>query len=470
MSEIQDKTVLETDYLIVGCGAVGMAFADIILSETDADLIMVDKLHKPGGHWNLAYSFVKLHQPSAFYGVSSVDLGRDGIDEIGVNSGLRSLSSGDEIRAYYDDIMQRQFLSSGRVKYFPLCNYLGDSKFESTLTGQSYEVRVNKKTVNAAHMQTKVPATHTPNFSIAPEIQFIPINDLPKLTDPPAGFVVVGGGKTGVDAIIWLLEQQVDPGRITWIIPRDAWFTDRKNLQPSVEFLKFFLNDQTAQFEALEQAESIKDLFYRLEEAGVLLRIDKKVEPKMHRGATISQLELAQLKRIKNVIRMGRIKSIEKNEIILEGGRIAIEPNHLFVDCSANALNHSETVPIFSGNTITLQPVRGGQIVFSAAFIAHVETAYKDEIQKNNLCRVVELPNHDTDWIKMLAGTMRNQHNWKKDSELTKWLYHNRLDGFSHLLADISSDDEEIQAILERFRKSIKPAMNKLEKFVSELT
>ena len=63
--------MLETDYLIIGCGAVGMAFADVILSETDASIIMVDKLHKPGGHWNHAYSFVKLHQPSAFYGVSS---------------------------------------------------------------------------------------------------------------------------------------------------------------------------------------------------------------------------------------------------------------------------------------------------------------------------------------------------------------------------------------------------------------
>ncbi len=200
------------------------------------------------------------------------------------------------------------------------------------------------------------------------------------------------------------------------------------------------------------------------------MRIDKNVRPKMYRGATISQLELEQLRRIKNVVRMGRVKRIEKDNIILEEERIANVPNQIFVDCSANALSHSAIIPIFSGNTITLQPIRGGQIVFSAAFIAHVEIAYKDEIQKNNLCRVVPLPNHDTDWIKMLAGSMKNQQNWKKDSELTKWLYHDRLDGFSHLLADISADDEEIQAILKRFRNSIKPAMTKLEKFVSELS
>ncbi|MCK0146541.1 hypothetical protein MWU78_12875 [Arenibacter sp. F26102] len=466
MKATQIETILETDYLIVGCGAVGMAFADVILSETDANLILVDKLHKPGGHWNHAYSFVKLHQPSAYYGVSSVNLGRDDTDKVGVNKGLGYLSSGAEISAYYDDIMQRIFLPSGRVKYFPLCEYSGDNNFASILTGKSYKVRVNKKNVNAAHMQTKVPSTHTPNFHIAPEVMFIPINDLPKVTKPPGGWVVIGGGKTGVDAIIWLLEHKVDAAKITWIVPRDSWFTDRKNIQPSEEFLKYFLNDQIAQLEALEQAKSITDLFIKLEKAGVLLRIDKKVIPKMHRGATISELELEQLRRIKNIVRKGRIKRIEKDEIILEEGKIGNEQNQIFVDCSANALHHSGNKPIFSGNTITLQPVRGGQIVFSAAFIAHVETAYKDEMQKNKLCEVVPLPNHDTDWIKMFAGSMKNQHSWKKDPELTKWLYNNRLDGFSHLVADISDDDEELQTILRRLRNSIRPAMVNLGKLL----
>ncbi|MBC8769272.1 NAD(P)/FAD-dependent oxidoreductase [Arenibacter sp. BSSL-BM3] len=467
MRETQNVTKLETDYLIVGSGAVGMAFADVILSETDANMIIVDKFHKPGGHWNLAYSFVKLHQPSAYYGVSSEDLGKDDTDKVGVNKGLRHLSSGAEISAYYDDVMQRKFLPSGRVKYFPLCEYQGENKFVSTLTGRSYTVKVNKKNVNAAHMQTKVPSTHTPNFSISPEVQFIAINDLPKVGKPPAGWIVIGGGKTGVDAIIWLLEHQVDPAKITWIVPRDSWYTDRKNIQPSEEFLKYFLNDQLAQLKALEQAESVTDLFDKLEKSGVLLRIDKKVRPKMHRGATISQLELKQLRRVKNIVRMGRIKRIEKDGIILERGRIDNDPNHIFVDCSANALAHLDNTPIFSGNTITLQPVRGGQIVFSAAFIAHVEADYKEEIQKNKLCGVVPLPNHDTDWIKMFAGSMKNQHNWKKDPELTKWLYNNRLDGFSHLVANISEKDEEMQAILKRLRNSIKPAMINLETLLS---
>ena len=67
---------LSSDYLIVGSGAMGMAFADVLLSETDATMTIVDRYPAPGGHWNVAYPFVTLHQPSAFYGVSSKELSK----------------------------------------------------------------------------------------------------------------------------------------------------------------------------------------------------------------------------------------------------------------------------------------------------------------------------------------------------------------------------------------------------------
>jgi cation diffusion facilitator CzcD-associated flavoprotein CzcO len=64
---------LETDYLIVGCGAAGLAFADALIEVSrDADLILVARRYAPGGHWLEAYPFVRLHQPSAYYGVNSL--------------------------------------------------------------------------------------------------------------------------------------------------------------------------------------------------------------------------------------------------------------------------------------------------------------------------------------------------------------------------------------------------------------
>ena len=56
---------VEVDTLIVGAGAMGMAFADVVLSEHPRKRIaMVDRHPRPGGHWNDAYPFVSLHQPA----------------------------------------------------------------------------------------------------------------------------------------------------------------------------------------------------------------------------------------------------------------------------------------------------------------------------------------------------------------------------------------------------------------------
>ena len=71
----------EADYVIVGAGAVAMAFADTLLTDTEASIIMVDRRHKPGGHWNDSYPFVRLHGPSINYGVNSRPLGSGRIDQ-----------------------------------------------------------------------------------------------------------------------------------------------------------------------------------------------------------------------------------------------------------------------------------------------------------------------------------------------------------------------------------------------------
>jgi cation diffusion facilitator CzcD-associated flavoprotein CzcO len=92
---------IETDYLIVGAGAAGMAFTDAILAHSNATVTIVDRRDAPGGHWLDAYPYVRLHQPSAFYGVDSVPLGGDAIDATGTNAGFYELAGADELRAYY---------------------------------------------------------------------------------------------------------------------------------------------------------------------------------------------------------------------------------------------------------------------------------------------------------------------------------------------------------------------------------
>ena len=112
-----------------------MAFVDALLDGGDADVVMVDRRHRAGGHWLDAYPFVQLHQPSAFYGVESTPLGRDRPEPAGEDSSFVERATGAEICAYYDDVMRHRFLASGRVRFFPMSDYSGGGRFVSRVSG-----------------------------------------------------------------------------------------------------------------------------------------------------------------------------------------------------------------------------------------------------------------------------------------------------------------------------------------------
>ncbi|MHA7901394.1 MAG: NAD(P)-binding protein [Henriciella sp.] len=460
---------IEVDYLIVGAGAMGMAFADIVLSESDKTVLIVDMHQKPGGHWNDAYPFVTLHQPSAYYGVSSKELSKGVIDTIGLNRGLQDLATGPEIMAYFDEVMRYQFLPTGRVTYLPMCKYEGDGKISALTSDKTYTVKAREKVVDATWLKTTVPSTHVPNFEVADGVKMIPLNDLPKVMEQPSRYVVIGGGKTGIDAVVWLLENHVDPDQIHWVRPRDAWLMRRETTQPDPRFFEATMGAQAAQMEAIATSTSIDDMFDRIEQAGIFVRIDESVRPTMFHGATISDPELHELRKVKNVIRKGRIQRIEPNQIIMDEGTLPNDPETLFVDCSACAVGNSEETTVFEGDTIRLQTVRTVQPVFSAAFIAHVELTRDTEDEKNRLCAVVPLPNHATDWIRMQNAFMMNQYNWSQEKDLRQWLRANRLDGYSQLVSGIQEDETEKLAIMNRLREHSVPSVMKLQEYMAQI-
>lgn len=460
---------IEVDYLIVGAGAMGMAFADIILTESDKTVLIVDMHQKPGGHWNDAYPFVTLHQPSAYYGVSSKELSKGVIDTLGLNKGLQDLATGPEVMAYFDEVMRYQFLPSGRVTYLPMCKYEGDGKISALTSDKTYSVKVREKIVDGTWLKTTVPSTHTPNFEVADGVNMIPLNDLPKVAEQPSRYVVIGGGKTGIDAVVWLLEHHVAADQIHWVRPRDAWLMRRETTQPDRQFFVATMGAQAAQMEAIAGAESVDDLFERLEQAEIFVRIDTDIKPAMFHGATISDPELDALRSVKNVIRMGRIQRIEPDQIMFDDGTLENDANTLFVDCSACAVGNAEEAPIFAGDTIRLQTVRTVQPVFSAAFIAHIELTRDTEEDKNRLCQVVPLPNHATDWIRMQSAFMMNQYTWSQEKDLRHWLLENRLDGYSQMVTGIGEDELEKRAIMKRLRDNAIPSAMKLQQFMTEL-
>ena len=460
-----------TDYLIVGAGAVGLAFADTLLSESpDAHMTIVDRHGQPGGHWNDAYPFVALHQPSAFYGVNSLSLGSGIRDSHGVNSGLYELASGPEVSGYFNAVMQRQLLPSGRVRYLPMTDHLGDGRVRSLLTGDERRIAVAGKLVDATYYGTSVPSTHTPKFSVAHGVRLVTPNALPQLTRhgdaPPERFVIVGAGKTAMDVGVWLLNAGVPADRINWIMPRDSWLLNRRATQPGLEFFDDAIGGQAAQMEAMAQAASCDDLFERLEAAGVMLRIDRDVRPTMFHYATISQGEVDALRTIGNVIRLGHVRALDRDRIFLAQGEIAAPPNSLYIDCTASAVEKRPPLPMFEHGRITCQLVRAPQPAFSAALLAYVEAHYADDAHKNALCGVVPFPDRLEDYPRTVLANLRNEGAWSADAPLREWIRSSRLDGFGKVVAAIPGDDDAKLAVLGRIRAAALPALRNLQQLM----
>jgi hypothetical protein len=465
----QTMTPIETDYLVIGAGAIGMAFVDTLLTDTDAQIVMVDRHHRPGGHWNEAYPFVRLHQPAAAYGVNSLELGHGQKDTMGLNAGMYSLSSGAELLAYFDQLMQQRFLPSGRVRFLPMSQVVGAYEVESLLTGARQAVTVRRKVVDGTHSRMQVPSTTPPRYAVAPGVRCVPLNELAKLSRPQAGYVVVGAGKTGMDACIWLLEQGVDPDQIRWVMPRDPWVLDRANVQSGDEFFMNTWGNIARQLESVVAAENVQDLMLRLEAAGEWMRIDPGVMPTGYHGALLSRAELAQLRRIHGIVRLGHVKSIDADQVHLEQGSISLPPDTLVVDCSATGIPSVEAVPVWSGDRITPQWLRSFGTVFSAALIAHVEATMGDDAEKNALCTPMVPPTLATDWLRMLEVSMNNQQRWSRHPQLQQWLAESRLNSMFHSAGRIQAHETEKIAVMQRHRQAIKPAVARLSELIATL-
>jgi hypothetical protein len=452
----------DTDYLIIGAGTTGLAFADVLIAETDAHVTLVDRHGKPGGHWNDAYPFVTLHQPPSFYGVASMELGSGLMDPVGLNRGMADLASGAEVCGYFDRVMNHRLLASGRVNYHPLSNYLGDAEgvaqFESLLSGECTQLTVRRKIVDATYFSPAVPSTHKPGFAVEAGVRVVPPNALPGLWQlaqggtMPRRFVVLGGGKTAMDACIWLLQSGTPAEAIIWVMPRDSWVLNRLCTQNAPQFFDAAVGGQADLLQAFAEADSLDNLYLRLEACGFMLRIDRERMPTMFHAATLSEAEVVLLRSIRHVVRMGRVKAIDGDGMQLECGRMAVEADTLFVDCTASAVHFKPTAPVFQGNRIVVQLLRAPHVSFSAALTAHVEAQGHDEALKNRLCTPVPFPSTVAEYPRMMAGNLSNQLLWNQDAGLRQWIRDCRLDHFGRLAAVADKADAGKQALLARLK------------------
>jgi hypothetical protein len=457
---------LETDYLVVGAGAMGMAFTDALIDNADVHVTLVDRRHAPGGHWQDAYPFVQLHQASVFYGVASTVLGTGEIQQDGPETGLQERARRSEIQNYYDHILYRRFIGSGRVNFLGGHEYHqdGDTRLlTSWVSGETVQVRIRKRLVDSAYVAPTIPATTPPPFAVSDSARVIPVHELARLVDTPNHFVMVGAGKTATDAIIWLLNNGVEPDRITWVRPREPWMLNRAMVQPDPLVA---LGLAASTMGAAAEAESLDDMFLRLEDAGVMLRIDPHLVPTMAKTPTLATWELDLLRTIDNVLRHGHIKSVDVGEIAFEDRVVPLPPRSLVVHCAASGLQYPELLPIWSPDKIRIQTIRAGFPCYCAALAGYVEATRDDDRERNRLCPPNTLPNNPTDWaIMQLRGTVAAR-TYGAEEDIAKWANACALNPAR--IDQARAGDPEVQESLAKLKEVTGPGLARLSELSGE--
>lgn len=399
-------TRIDADYLVVGAGATGLAFTDALVDHRpDVRVVLVDRRPGPGGHWRQAYPFVRLHQSSTFYGVASTLLGGGRIQVEGPEAGLHERADQPTILRYYDDVLAR-LVGTGRVELISGSEYDASARaVVSVVSGERREVSERSRIVDGRYLAPDIPAETAPRFG-ADGARVIPVNDLPRVEDPPGQYVVVGSGKTATDAIVWLLGRGTDPDAICWVRPREPWMLNRAKIQPDPEIFLGMVADLMG---LARSAESLDGFFLALEDAGIMLRIDPSLVPTMAKSPTLGEWELELLRGIGNVVRLGHVVAARRGRLDLAEGSVGIAEDAVVVNCAADGLKQPPLVPIWRPEAITVQPVRAGFPCFGAALVGYVEATrgpddFADadaDAEKNRLCPPSNYGNTLADWVSM---------------------------------------------------------------------
>ena len=237
--------------------------------------------------------------------------------------------------------------------------------------------------------------------------------------------MIVGSGKTATDACIWLLDNGVDPNAICWVRPREPWMLNRAVVQPDP---LTFLGTAGDIMEAAASATTADHVFFQLEDAGVMLRIDPSVTPTMAKVPTLARWELDRLRTIERVVRLGHLRRVEPGRLVLDEGEAAIARDAVVVHCAASGLKYPPLVPIWSREAITLQPIRITFACFGAALAGYVEATLEDDAEKNRLCPPAPFSNTPVDWARQqVLGSRASSfasyptiRNWAEGSRSTR--------------------------------------------------
>jgi hypothetical protein len=289
----------------------------------------------------------------------------------------------------------------------------------------------------------------------------VPIGALARLSERPDRYVVIGAGKTALDACVWLLEQGVQPDRICWVKPREAWWINRHFQQPYTLSAEFH-RGSALQFEAFAAADSSDDVFDRLEADGYFMRVDRQTPATMFRGAVVSEGELALLRQIENVVRMGRVRRIERDRIVLDEGTVPTGPGSLHIHCAAAALPRRPLRPIFEPGLLTMQPFVWSFACYAFGTVGVLEAVVERDEDKNALCTPMAYWDSNADLLSWVLTSLDGERRRRGHPVLAEWMATTRLNPFNEVSSD--HNDPVVIEARERIRKLAPQAVANLQR------
>jgi hypothetical protein len=161
------------------------------------------------------------------------------------------------------------------------------------------------------------------------------------------------------------------------------------------------------------------------------------------------------------VVRLGHVRRIETDRIVLERGEVETGSDTLHVDCTALGLRDVPGVPIFQPGRIVLQQVRQLSPSFNAALLGFVEAHREEDADKNRLCAPNPYPRRIEDWPRMVSRTWMTEQRWLSEPDVSRWIAESRLNLLRALPEHLT--EPSVQTALQRYLAHVGTAIERLQ-------
>jgi hypothetical protein len=138
------------------------------------------------------------------------------------------------------------------------------------------------------------------------------------------------------------------------------------------------------------------------------------------------------------------------------------------VHCASAGLSDNPPRPIFTDDTILLQPITRVSISLSAGLIGLVEASGRSTAEKNRLCPPNMWFDTPFDWIRHLLTGMKTELEWREAPDVLAWVESSRLNLMKGI--DQHPDKATVGELQSRFLTALFPALTRFEQLTLNAT